>query len=222
MEPHGALHATERRVLGVLIEKGLSTPEYYPMTLHHLVAGCNQKNNRDPVTQHDEELVTTTLRELEGKGLVASVIADTGRVNRWRQELVRKWELSVVELAVLGELLLRGAQSEGELRARASRMRPVETLEQLLERLRTRVPPLVVRLTPPGTIRGVRWTHALYPTEQLQRIVAEEATHAADDADADAAPRSTEDRSELATRIDALEARLRRIEKELGLEGGLP
>jgi hypothetical protein len=93
--PH--LHAGERRVLGVLIEKGMTTPEYYPLTVNALIAGCNQKNNREPVTSLDEDSVMAALRSLEAIGLAASVIADTGRVNRWRQDLGRKFELNAVQ-----------------------------------------------------------------------------------------------------------------------------
>src|SRR5262249_2072935 len=170
------LHATERRVVGVLIEKGMTTPEYYPLTVNALIAGCNQKNNREPVTALDEGAVADSLRSLEEKGLAASVIAESGRVNRWRQDFGRKFELNAVQLSVMGELLLRGAQSEGDLRGRASRMRPIETLEALRELLHQLVEKrLVVRLTPEGTARGVRWTHTLCPSDQLDAVVAEEA-----------------------------------------------
>lgn len=176
------LNATERRLLGVLIEKGLTTPEYYPMTASALVAGCNQKNNRDPLSHFDEAQVESGLKALEEKGLVLSLLPDSGRVVRWRQELVRKLELTVSELAVLGELFLRGAQSEGDLRGRASRMRPIETLEalrELLEKLRRRAPAMVLRLSPEGAARGVRWTHGFAAAEQLAKWQAEEASGAA-------------------------------------------
>ena len=204
-----ALNATERRVLGVLIEKGLTTPEYYPMTVNALVAGCNQKNNRDPVTSLDEETVMEGLRSLEQKQLVLSFLGGSSRVTRWRQELARTHELTAVELAIVGELLLRGAPSEGDLRGRASRMRPIETLEalrELLQRLREpteKRPPFVVRLSPEGSARGARWTHALQPPEQLREIVAAEASAAA-------AAQPTPD---LLARIAQLEERVARLEQ---------
>jgi len=224
------LHATERRVLGVLIEKGLATPEYYPMTVNALIAGCNQKNNREPVTSLDEDAVMETLRGLEAKGLAASVIAESGRVNRWRQDLGRKFELNAVQLSVVGELLLRGAQSEGDLRGRASRMRPIETLDTLRELLlQLRAKRLVVRLTPEGTSRGVRWTHTLCPSDQLDAQVAEEAKGefaAAPASMPSAAPRPTPSSSllhsqlpspspspDLLARIQQLEERVARLEK---------
>ena len=203
--PGGAvpLNATERRIVGVLIEKGLTTPEYYPMTVNALVAGCNQKNNRDPLTTLDVDAVETSLKTLEQKGLVLSVIGDSGRVVRWRQELARKLEFSVTDLAVLGELLLRGEQSEGDLRGRASRMRPIETLEvlrEVLKRLAARRPPLVIRLSPEGSARGVQWTHGMLPAEQLAKGFAE--------------PAPAPTRDELMLRLDRLEARVARLESE--------
>ena len=228
------LHATERRVLGVLIEKGLTTPEYYPLTVNALVAGCNQKNNRDPPSQYDEAQVNQSLKSLEQKELVLSVIGDTGRVTRWRQELVRKLELSATELAILGELLLRGAQSEGDLRSRASRMRPIESLESLreaLQKLRAPTaarPALVVRLSAEDAQRGVRWTHALYPKDQLEQLRANEpkddAGHdsrhaagptsraAAASAEPDAKPAEPSELKALLGRLTALEERVLRLE----------
>jgi len=218
------LHAGERRVLGVLIEKGMTTPEYYPLTVNALIAGCNQKNNREPVTALDEDSVMAALHELEGKGLAASVIAETGRVNRWRQDLGRKFELNAVQLSVMGELLLRGAQSEGDLRGRASRMRPIETLEALRELLtQLGAKKMVVRLTPEGTAHGVRWTHTLCPSDQLDAQVADEArgdgapaatAPTASTASVRAAPRAPPAPDVLA-RIEQLEARVARLEEEL-------
>jgi hypothetical protein len=172
-----ALHRRQRRVLGVLIEKGLTTPEYYPMTLKALVTGCNQLSNRDPVTHYSEEEVEQTLEELSEKGLVLSVIASTGRSDRWRQELGKRFELRAIELALIGELLLRGPQAEGELRSRAQRMRPIPTIEDLrglLEKLRHSTPPFTLRLSPEEQQRGVRHTHAFYPEGELAEVRAAE------------------------------------------------
>ena len=217
------LNATERRILGVLIEKGLTTPEYYPLTVSALVAGCNQKNNRDPLTHFDEAQVEETLQLLEQKGLALSLLPDSGRVTRWRQELPRKLQLSVLELAVLGELFLRGAQSEGDLRGRASRMRPIESLEALralLDGLRQRSPPMVLRLSPEGAARGARFTHGFAAAEQLARWQAEDAAAAASEpassARSPAAPTTTAAPAAvtaLEARVAALEERVRRLEQ---------
>jgi uncharacterized protein YceH (UPF0502 family) len=229
--PPGALvlNATERRILGVLIEKGLTTPEYYPLTVSALVAGCNQKNNRDPLTQFDESLVEDALKLLEQRGLVLSVLPESGRVTRWRQELTRKLALSVTELAVLGELFLRGAQSEGDLRGRANRMRPIETLEALralLDGLRRRSPPMVLRLSPDGAARGARFTHGFAAAEQLAKWRADEgaagneSVRASSESTATSRLPPTSAPSEpsnttlaaLEARVAALEERVRRLE----------
>jgi uncharacterized protein YceH (UPF0502 family) len=217
------LGAMERRVLGVLIEKGLTTPEYYPMTLNAIVTGCNQKNNRDPLTTYDESQVEETLQTLQGKGLVASIWPASGRAVRWREELTKKHGLSGVELGVVGELLLRGAQTEGELRGRASRMRPIPDLEQLhtiLEKLRQMDPPFVIRLSPEGAARGVRVTHALYLAVELERVLADESAGGGGEpatATGGAAPAPPRERGEdLRSRLAALEERVARLERQLG------
>ena len=120
----------ERRVVGVLAEKGKTTPEYYPLTVAALVAGCNQKSNRDPITSYDSDEVEDTLQSLRKKG-AAILVEAGGRVPRWKHTLYEWLKVSKAELAVLIELLLRGPQTEGELRARASRMEPLPDLAAL-------------------------------------------------------------------------------------------
>src|SRR5438270_7082491 len=159
----------ERRVLGVLVEKAKTTPEYYPLTVAGIVTGCNQKSNRDPVTNYDEDDVEEILQGLRKKGAVV-MIEGSGRVVRWKHTLYDWLKVSKVELAILAELLLRGSQTEGDLRARASRMEPLPdlaTLQTHLEALASR--DLVVYLSPKGQRRGVMVTHGLYRPEELER-----------------------------------------------------
>src|SRR5690349_13573665 len=104
----------ERRVLGVLVEKAKTTPDGYPLSLNALVTGCNQKSNRDPVTSLSDVEVEEVLDGLGKKGLTTRITG--GRVDRWKHNLYEAWRAGKVELAVLAELLLRGPQSEGELR----------------------------------------------------------------------------------------------------------
>ncbi len=106
----------ERRVLGVLVEKAKTTPEYYPLTIAAIVTGSNQKSNRDPVTNYDADDVEEILQGLRKKGAVVMVEAG-GRVVRWKHTLYDWLKVTKVELAVIAELLLRGAQTEGDLRA---------------------------------------------------------------------------------------------------------
>src|SRR2546423_3663444 len=124
------LTARERRVVGVLVEKQKTTPEYYPMTLAAIVTACNQKSNRDPVTNYDQDDVEEALHSLRKKGAVI-LVEGVGRVARWKHTLYEWLKVSKVELAVLAELLLRGPQTEGDLRARASRMEPLADLPAL-------------------------------------------------------------------------------------------
>ena len=129
------LDANERRVLGVLVEKAKTTPDAYPMSLNALVAGCNQKSNREPVLSLEDVDVEDTLGRLQKKGLVVRVTSTTGRVDKWKHLLYDAWHLDRIDLAILAELLLRGPQTEGELRTRASRMDPFEDLDALRKAL---------------------------------------------------------------------------------------
>ena len=166
--PPRPLDATQRRVLGVLIEKAKTTPGGYPMTVNAIVTGCNQKNNRDPLTSLDDADVMNALNDLSNFGVVEE-IDWLGRVPKYKH-LAYEW-LSVdkVELAVLAELLLRGAQALGELRGRAARMEPIAdlaALKPIVDGLVQRG--LMIELTPAG--RGQIVTHNLYPADELAEV----------------------------------------------------
>lgn len=166
------LSARERRVAGVLVEKQKTTPDNYPMSLAALVTGCNQKSNRDPVTSYDADEVEEILHGLRHKGAVV-LTEGSGRVEKWKHTLYDWLDLKhrPAEMAVIAELLLRGPQTEGELRGRASRMDPIPDLEKLQEILRyLEDRKLIVYLSPPGQRRGVVLTHGLYPPEELERL----------------------------------------------------
>lgn len=142
------LNPIELRVLGSLIEKELTTPEYYPLSLNALVNACNQKSNRDPVTALDEEEVTRALDSLRFKQF-ALLSGTGGRVAKYRHALAEKFRFTPAELAVLCELMLRGPQTVGELRTRGERMTTFADLaevEAVLQELMDRTPPLAVRL----------------------------------------------------------------------------
>ncbi|MBL6713790.1 MAG: DUF480 domain-containing protein [Pirellulales bacterium] len=168
------LDSIERRVLGVLIEKAKTTPDSYPLSLNAVVTGCNQKSNRDPVMTLDEEQVTRALNSLRASGAVAEVYGN-GRLARYRH-LAYEWlttdrEPAKEEVAILGELLVRGAQTEGDLRGRASRMDPIPDLDTLRSFLDTMAAKgLVTWLSPPG--RGRMLTHGLLTPEQLAKVQA--------------------------------------------------
>jgi hypothetical protein len=157
------LNDVEVRVLGCLIEKELATPEYYPLTLNSLTTACNQKSNRDPVMALEEPDVVRALDGLKMKH-VAIQAADSGRVPRYRHILAERLRFSPAELAILAELLLRGPQTQGELRTRAERMHPFADLaavEQVLGELAERTPPLVMRLPRQPGRKESRFAHLL-------------------------------------------------------------
>jgi uncharacterized protein YceH (UPF0502 family) len=179
------LGRVDRRVAGVLVEKAKTTPEQYPMTINGLVNGCNQKSNRDPQMQMEENDVVESLDRLKAVAAVVE-IQGSGRVAKFRHLMYEWLGVDKVELAVMAELLLRGAQTEGELRGRASRMEPIadlNALRSILESLRAKK--LVIDITPPG--RGQIISHNLYEPEELQRLKARHAGAASEPDE----PRST-------------------------------
>lgn len=129
MEPDIRLEPNEARVLGVLVEKQLTTPDQYPLSLNATTNGANQKSNRDPVLSLEEEDVTAALDGLERKYLVRRVFS---RVERYQQTAKETLKLQFPELAIVAELLMRGPQMPGELRARVSRMSDIESIGQLM------------------------------------------------------------------------------------------
>lgn len=151
------LNDIEVRVLGSLIEKELTTPEYYPLSLNSLTNACNQKSNRDPVMSLSEEEVVRSLDSLRFKQLVV-VSADGGRVPKYRHLLAEKMGLMPAEQAVICELLVRGAQTLGELRTRGERMHSfgdLTAVEEVLKELIERENPLVTLLPrQPGRKEG--------------------------------------------------------------------
>ncbi len=180
--PVEPLNEIERRVLGVLMEKSVAQPDYYPMTINAVVTACNQKSNRDPVMDLDEASVEATLDELRGRGLVSVVLPAPGaRTSRYRHETAGKfgWEKRVS--AIVTELLLRGPQTPGELRGRASRLAAFENVEAVmttLDHMQNSEPSLVKPLPRQPGQSAVRYTHLFYPPEELAAIEASAASAA--------------------------------------------
>lgn len=174
-----------RRVLGVLMEKAKTTPDAYPLSLASLVAGCNQKSNRYPLMNVTPEQVEDALSELRRLGAAAEV-QGSGRVPRYRHYGHNWLGIKGAEAAVMIELLLRGHQTAGDLRGRASRFEPIPdlgALQQILQSLMERN--LVIALTPPG--RGQIFSHNLYTPDELQalrsKIVASGGSESPEDSD---------------------------------------
>ena len=195
------LSAQEARVLGCLIEKEMTTPEYYPLSLNALTNACNQKSNRDPVMHLDETDVVRCLDALRFKGLAMQAASDGGRVPKYKHNLAQKLYLEPEEQAILCELLLRGPQTVGELRSRSERMHAfsnLEAVEEVLHLLATRKEPLLTKLPRQPGRKENRFAHLLCGAPDIEE------------------PSANEPTPETARRhVDAQEARILALEEEV-------
>jgi hypothetical protein len=172
------LTAAQARVLGALVEKEVTTPDYYPLSLNALINACNQRSNREPVTNLDEDDVRQALHGLENKQLAGRARSADGRVTKYEHWLGEAFNFSRAETALLCVLLLRGPQTPGELRGRTERMHSFEELTDVLagiQKLMDREPSLAAVLPrQPGT-KEARYTHLLSgPVESVQMPAATE------------------------------------------------
>ncbi|TWU56899.1 hypothetical protein Poly51_28170 [Rubripirellula tenax] len=204
------LSAGARRVLGVLVEKAKTTPDNYPLTLASLISGSNQKSNRDPKMDLDDEDALLALDELKAAG-AAREVQGSGRAIKYRHAAYEWFDVDGPGSAVMTELLLRGPQTLGELRTRASRMHPFDdlsimqtTVDGLIEK------GLVEPITPAG--RGQMFAHKLYPPQERQYLLARIEKHAA----TDSSP-ATETKTPKAsgTAVDSLLARLETVSERI-------
>ncbi|MGD8450986.1 MAG: YceH family protein [Phycisphaerae bacterium] len=192
------LHEVERRVLGVLLEKSLAQPSYYPMTLNAVVTACNQKSNRQPVMDLNEDRVWAALDALKQMGLVSRLLPGGGsRVDRFRHEVkqVLAWEKP--QRAVMAELLLRGPQTVGELRSHAARMYPFENpaaVSAVLDSLAQSDPPMVTVVAPAPGQSATRYAHLLCPVAEQPAATATPVAAPAPAASAPAADDEAEER----------------------------
>jgi uncharacterized protein YceH (UPF0502 family) len=196
----------EARVLGVLIEKAMTTPDLYPLTLNAITAGSNQKNNRDPVRTMTADECFEAAESLRAKTLAVRVDQMGSRTQKYRHTAADVLRARPGELAVLAELLLRGPQTVGELRTRASRMSPMESLEVtqgLLVALMSREVPLAREIPPAPGSRAVRYQQLLAPEAAVE---------------AAAAPLETGPgpATSLGDRVSALEKEVAGLKQELG------
>jgi uncharacterized protein YceH (UPF0502 family) len=213
------LTPTEARVLGALIEKEITTPEYYPLSLNALVNACNQKNNRDPVTTLDEAEVRQALHGLETERLAGPVRGDT-RVPKYEHRIQEVFNFTRGEIAVVCVLLLRGPQTPGELRGRTERMYKFDELsdvQSVLQRLIAREPEPLVKVLPrqPGT-KEARYAHLLSGDVETFEP-AHSNRYAETPAYAASAPSLNQEESEdLKERMAQLEAEVAILTRELG------
>ena len=197
----------EIRVLGSLIEKQVTTPEYYPLTLNALTLACNQKNNRHPVTSYSEHQVADALESLREKNLAYVFYGSTSRVPKYKHVMPEVMHLSHPEIALMCVLMLRGTQTLGELRGNASRFHDFSSLEEVeetLNRLISRDPePLVARLPrQPGQKEG-RFAHLLSGEINLEALAEAERV-------AVAAPR----RSSLEQKVEELTVEVEKLKEQ--------
>lgn len=203
------LTPVEVRILGCLVEKQATTPEVYPLSTNALRLACNQRSSRDPVVDYDEGTMTAALISLRERGLVRTVRGEGSRVYKHAHLLPEALEIDQEAVAVLSVLMLRGAQTAGELRARTERQHlfSVEEVEQTLDRLTEREPPLV-RLLPrqPGK-REARWTHLLGPAGMPQPEASPSLPDEVPRGLAGEVAALRDELAELRARLEALEAR---------------
>ncbi|UCG32321.1 MAG: DUF480 domain-containing protein [Phycisphaerales bacterium] len=208
----------QQRVLGVLIEKSLSQPAYYPMTLNAIAAGCNQKQNRHPVMTRTEAEIAKTIHELQQMGLVSLAPPAPGaRSNRFAHEAHSKLEWDRPQQALMAELLLRGPQTVGELRTRAGRMsasfESLDVVSNVLNDLATREPPMAVELEREPGKSATRFAHMLCTEDQLPRQSAVSDTAMTSQA---VPPGDWVERIEtLESKLDQLTERLARLEAKV-------
>ena len=208
----------ETRVLGSLIEKELTTPEYYPMSLNGLVNACNQKNNRLPRTDLDEDEVKQVIEELRIKRLVHRVDLVGSRVPKYQHNAEKELDLIKPERALLAELLNRGPQTAGELNNRVSRMFTfdgIPDIEDSLQELKDREPSLVGNMDPAPGQKGKRWFNLLAPPPVVEEMNDGSSFYVpGPDKRIDQVEEMTKEFTELKDEVEALRYQLRELSDE--------
>lgn len=211
------LNAVEVRVLGSLIEKDITTPEYYPLSLNALVNACNQRSNRDPVMTLSEDEVRRGLRSLQDLELAAPVSGTESRVSKYEHRLQEVFNFTRAETAVLCVLLLRGAQTPGELRTRCERAHRFEDLtdvQSALQRLLQREPPLVKMLPRQPGEKEARYVHLLAGEVEVPEAPPRTPSARADSSAEQRTAVLEETVSRLETRVAELERQLAEFRKQ--------
>lgn len=213
------LNAVEARVLGALMEKESTTPEYYPLSLNALVNACNQKNNREPVMQLGEDEVRQALHGLEQDGLAGVSRSAEGRVAKYEHRIQEVLNLTRGEAAVLCVLLLRGPQTPGELRGRTERMHRFEELDDVtavLEKLMRRDPPLAAELPRQAGTREIRYAHLLSGPVEAAALPAPRSSGAAESPHTERLQRLEAEVGQLREEVAELRAELASMREERG------
>lgn len=209
VKPLPDLSAEEQRVLGALIEKSRTTPDYYPMTLNSLTAACNQKSSRNPVVNYDEETITLTLNQLKIKGLISTATGGSSRATKYKHNLAIVYPLLPSELAIICLLLLRGPLTPGEINSNSGRLYEFESIEEVLEQLQKLSddePAFVKQLAKKAGQKEARFVHLLGEQAETTTEIETETV---------AAP--TFDTSELENRIEKLELEVEELKELVNL-----
>lgn len=213
-KPLPVLDSEELRVLGALMEKSKTTPEYYPMTLNGLTAACNQKTSRNPVVNYDEQIVTLILDRLKRKGLAATVTGGGSRVIKYRHTIALNYEFTPDELAVLCLLFLRGPLTPGEINSNSGRLYEFDDLAEVqavIEKLSSGDQPYVKQLERQPGQKEARYMHLFGEANILDTYTTENAPAAASPTQANLEERLNAVEQELAT----LKADFDKLMKEL-------
>ena len=208
----------EARVLGSLVEKQLTTPEYYPLTLNALFNACNQKSNRDPMVNYDETTVNQCLEALRDRNLVYVFYGSTSRVPKYKHMVPSVYGLDPAETAVIDVMLLRGPQTLGELRTRTERLHSFSGLgeiQETLDGLARRDDPLVVRLPVQPGQKEARFAHLLSGEIDVEAFAMAQATRSTrSNVDAERVERLEEEVSSLRAEVDALKQTFEEFKKQ--------
>ena len=208
----------EVRVLGSLVEKQVTTPEYYPLTINSLMLACNQKNNRHPVTAYSEDTVAQAVETLREKNLTYVFFGSTSRVPKFKHVMTEVLHLSQAQLAVMCVLMLRGSQTVGELRERGARLHEFSSLEEVeatLNSLITREPEhLVVRLPRLAGQKEVRFAHLLSGEVTADAIAEEQVPRRSGPRDTDRLSLIQDDVAALKTQMEDLRQQFENFKKQ--------
>jgi len=208
----------EVRVLGALVEKQVTTPEYYPLTINSLMLACNQKNNRNPVTAYSEEQVAQTVENLREKNLTYVFYGSTSRVPKYKHVMTEVLHLSQAQLALMCVLMLRGSQTVGELRERASRLHEFSSLEEVeatLNSLISREPEtLVTRLPRQVGQKEIRFAHLLAGEVALDSVTETPAPRRSSTQQIDRVAKLEEDVSVLKNQVGQLQQQFEDFKKQ--------
>ncbi len=206
------LSPIEVRVLGALIEKKHTTPEYYPMSINAITNACNQKNSRDPVVSYSDLMVESCIEQLREKRLAIRVTGAGIKVNKFRELITEHLSLNVAESAVMCLLMLRGAQTSGEIKNRCERIHEFSELkdvEETIQNLSDREDPLVTKV--PGTTgRSLKYIHLFYGQPELQQVENVE--------NLEFKPLIEDEVTKLRAEVEALKVEINKIKSELGME----